>query len=85
MDNFYTRTAEPVRTVNDRQQGRCLPSRKPVTIPESRSYLYKLTASGNIPHSKPNGKMIFFEKRKLVSSSKMFLTFEAFYLHANAF
>ena len=30
-----------------------------------RSYLYKLTASGTIPHSKPNGKMIFFEKRKL--------------------
>ena len=32
----------------------------------SRSYLYKLTASGKIPHSKPNGKMLFFEKRKLV-------------------
>ncbi|MDL5512933.1 helix-turn-helix domain-containing protein [Arenibacter sp. M-2] len=31
----------------------------------SRSYLYKLTSSGNIPHSKPNGKMIFFEKEKL--------------------
>ena len=31
----------------------------------SRSFLYKLTASGNIPHSKPNGKLIFFEKRKL--------------------
>ncbi len=31
----------------------------------SRSYLYKLTASGNIPHSKPNGKIIFFERRKL--------------------
>jgi excisionase family DNA binding protein len=31
----------------------------------SRSYLYKLTASGNIPHSKPNGKLIFFEKKKL--------------------
>lgn len=31
----------------------------------SRSYLYKLTASGNIPHCKPNGKLIFFEKRKL--------------------
>lgn len=31
----------------------------------SRSYLYKLTASGNIPHSKPNGKMIFFQKKKL--------------------
>tara|TARA_R110002050_G_scaffold243115_1_gene379511 strand:+ start:35387 stop:35674 length:288 start_codon:yes stop_codon:yes gene_type:complete len=32
----------------------------------SRSYLYKLTASGRIPHSKPNGKMLFFEKTKLV-------------------
>ncbi|WP_445731888.1 helix-turn-helix domain-containing protein [Mariniflexile sp.] len=32
----------------------------------SRSYLYKLTASGRIPHSKPNGKMLFFEKSKLV-------------------
>ena len=31
----------------------------------SKSYLYKLTSSGNIPHSKPNGKMIFFEKKKL--------------------
>ena len=31
----------------------------------SRSYLYKLTSSGNIPHSKPNGKIIFFEKTKL--------------------
>ena len=31
----------------------------------SRSYLYKLTASGNIPHSKPNGKMLFFEKARL--------------------
>ena len=32
----------------------------------SRSYLYKLTSLGKIPHSKPNGKMLFFEKRKLV-------------------
>ena len=32
----------------------------------SRSYLYKLTAAGNIPHSKPNGKLIFFEKKKIV-------------------
>lgn len=31
----------------------------------SRSYLYKLTSSGNIPHSKPNGKMIFFERKRL--------------------
>ncbi len=33
----------------------------------SRSYLYKLTASRNIPHSKPNGKLIFFEKAKLIT------------------
>lgn len=32
----------------------------------SRGYLCKLTSSGNIPHSKPNGKMLFFEKKKLV-------------------
>ncbi|MGE4348004.1 MAG: helix-turn-helix transcriptional regulator [Flavobacteriaceae bacterium] len=31
----------------------------------SRSYLYKLTSSGRIPFSKPNGKIIFFEKEKL--------------------
>ena len=31
----------------------------------SRSYLYKLTSAGNIPHSKPNVKLIFFEKKKL--------------------
>ena len=33
----------------------------------SRSYLYKLTAAGQIPHSKPKGKLIFFEKEKIVS------------------
>ncbi|MGB3776680.1 MAG: helix-turn-helix domain-containing protein [Leeuwenhoekiella sp.] len=31
----------------------------------SRSYLYKLTASGAIPHSKPNGKLIYFEREEL--------------------
>jgi len=31
----------------------------------SRSYLYKLTAASEIPHSKPNGKMIYFERAKL--------------------
>lgn len=28
----------------------------------SRSYMYKLTSFGIIPHSKPNGKIIFFDK-----------------------
>ncbi|WP_416441295.1 helix-turn-helix transcriptional regulator [Leeuwenhoekiella sp. A16] len=27
----------------------------------SRSYLYKLTSTGNIPHSKPGGKLIYFD------------------------
>jgi len=31
----------------------------------SRSYLYKLTSSNIIPFSKPNGKILFFEKVKL--------------------
>ncbi len=31
----------------------------------SRSYLYKLTSQNKISFSKPNGKMIFFDKEKL--------------------
>jgi len=30
-----------------------------------KSYLYKLTSAGIVPHSKPNGKRIFFDKAKL--------------------
>lgn len=32
----------------------------------SQSLLYKLTSSGEIPHFKPRGKMVFFEKKELV-------------------
>ena len=28
----------------------------------SKSYLYKLTSTGQIPHSKPNGKNVYFDK-----------------------
>ena len=31
----------------------------------SKSYLYKLTSSGQIPHYKPQGKMLYFEKSAL--------------------
>lgn len=31
----------------------------------SESYMYKLTSAKKIPHSKPNGKKIFFDKDKL--------------------
>ena len=31
----------------------------------SKSYLYKLTSGGHIPHYKPQGKMLYFEKVEL--------------------
>ena len=31
----------------------------------SKSHLYKLTSKGNIPHYKPNGKYIFFNRREI--------------------
>ena len=46
---------------------------KPLTLKEaakfldlSRSHLYKLTSERKIPHFKPNGKKIYFDKSKLV-------------------
>lgn len=31
----------------------------------AESYMYKLTSARKIPHSKPNGKKIFFDKAEL--------------------
>lgn len=31
----------------------------------SKSYLYKLTSLGKIPHYKPNGKQIYFERAQV--------------------
>lgn len=31
----------------------------------SKSYLYKLTCYGNIPHFKPNGKIIYFKRDEI--------------------
>lgn len=31
----------------------------------SKSYLYKLTASAQIPHYKPNGKMVYFDRAEV--------------------
>lgn len=31
----------------------------------SASYIYKLTSTRQIPHSKPHGKMIFFDRQEL--------------------
>lgn len=56
----------------ERIENLLLASKKVLTLEEacdytgiSRSYLYKLTAAGIIPHSKPNGKLIYFEREKL--------------------
>ncbi|WP_417442993.1 helix-turn-helix transcriptional regulator [Joostella sp.] len=56
----------------DRIESLLLGSKKVLTLEEacdyagiSRSYLYKLTSAGLIPHSKPNGKMIFFDIDRL--------------------
>ncbi|MFI8379054.1 helix-turn-helix transcriptional regulator [Leeuwenhoekiella sp. NPDC079379] len=45
-----------------------LANKKVLTVEEacdytgiSRSYLYKLTSLGGIPHSKPGGKLIYFD------------------------
>lgn len=31
----------------------------------SRSYLYKLTCTNRIPHYKPSGKMLYFDRREI--------------------
>ena len=31
----------------------------------SRSHIYKLTSAGDIPHYKPNGKYIYFDRKEL--------------------
>ena len=31
----------------------------------TKSYLYKLTSTAAIPHFKPNGKMVFFNKAEI--------------------
>lgn len=67
MDNFL------ILERLDRLEKLLIANKKVLTFEEtcdytgiSKSYLYKLTAAGNIPHSKPNGKLIFFERKKIV-------------------
>tara|TARA_R110000744_G_scaffold375602_2_gene489175 strand:- start:518 stop:787 length:270 start_codon:yes stop_codon:yes gene_type:complete len=67
MDNFL------ILERLDRLEKLLIANKKVLTFEEtcdytgiSRSYLYKLTAAGNIPHSKPNGKLIFFQRKKIV-------------------
>ncbi|MFD2826221.1 helix-turn-helix transcriptional regulator [Leeuwenhoekiella polynyae] len=52
----------------ERIESLLLANKKVLTLEEacdytgiSRSYLYKLTSTGSIPHSKPGGKLIYFD------------------------
>lgn len=56
----------------DRIENLLLGTKRVLTLEEacnytgiSRSYLYKLTSAGIVPHSKPNGKLIFFDINRL--------------------
>lgn len=56
----------------ERIESLLLANKKVLTLEEacdytgiSRSYLYKLTSTGMIPHSKPSGKLIYFEREEL--------------------
>ncbi len=56
----------------DRIESLLLSTKQVLTLEEacsytgiSRSYLYKLTSAGIVPHSKPNGKLIFFDINRL--------------------
>ena len=47
---------------------------KPLTLQEaaefldfSRSYLYRLTSQGRVPHYKPEGKRVYFDRAELVN------------------
>lgn len=51
----------------------------------SKNYVYKLTAAGALPHSKPFGKLIFFRKKDiddfmLKNPSTQHITFDEFLL-----
>ena len=56
----------------ERIESLLLANKKVLTLEEacdytgiSRSYLYKLTSTEVIPHSKPSGKLIYFEREEL--------------------
>jgi excisionase family DNA binding protein len=49
-----------------------LPGKKSLTLPEaaayigiSRSHLYRLTSQGRVPHYKPRGKVLYFDRDEL--------------------
>jgi excisionase family DNA binding protein len=65
-------TMNEIRSRLQRIEGLLLQKKKVLNFDEavaftgySKSYLYRLTASGNIPHYKPSGKVIYFDRVEL--------------------
>ena len=69
--------AEYLQQINERQQNienMLLSQKNALTFDEgaifsgiSKSHLYKLTSAGIVPHYKPRGKMIYFDRAELES------------------
>jgi excisionase family DNA binding protein len=69
--------AEYLQRIDERQQGiekMLLSQKNALTFDEgaiftgmSKSHLYKLTSTGIVPHYKPRGKMIYFDRAELES------------------
>lgn len=65
-------TMKEIRSRLQRIEGLLLQKKKVLNFEEavtftgySKSYLYRLTASGNIAHYKPSGKVIYFDRVEL--------------------
>jgi excisionase family DNA binding protein len=62
----YQEVVERLQRIEEMLQGQAL---KPMSFAEtaeylgvSKSYLYRMTSEGKIPHYKPGGKKVYFEK-----------------------
>ena len=77
MEKHEITVAEYLQRIDERQQGiekMILSQKNALTFDEgaiftgiSKSHLYKLTSAGIVPHYKPRGKMIYFDRAELES------------------
>ncbi len=75
MAKNETTVTEYLQRIDERQQGiekMLLSQKNALTFDEgaifsgiSKSHLYKLTSTGIVPHYKPRGKMIYFDREEL--------------------
>lgn len=70
--NLFTDYLERIENRQIRLESLLITNKSVLTLEEasiytgiSKSWLYKLTSTGVIPHSKPNGKLIYFDRSEL--------------------